>query len=79
MWRIGTQTNAVTDSFAVGAGPVGVTVGEGAVWVANSIDGTVSRIDPGKSAVDSIALGVPPGGVVAAYDAVWTSPGQSLR
>lgn len=79
LWRIGTQTNAVTDSFAVGAGAVGVTVGEGAVWVANSSDGTVSRVDPGKSAVDSIALGVPPGGVVAAYDAVWTSPGQSVR
>jgi DNA-binding beta-propeller fold protein YncE len=79
LWRIGTQTNAVTDSFAVGAGPVGVAVGEGAVWVANSSDGTVSRVNPGKSAVDSIALGVPPGGVVAAYGAVWTSPGQSVR
>jgi YVTN family beta-propeller protein len=36
----------VTDQIRVGDGPVDIAFGEGAVWVANSLDGTVSRIDP---------------------------------
>ena len=54
--RIGTRTNAITDSFAVGAGSSGVAVGEDAVWVANSVDGTVSRIGPDSA---TIVLGAP--------------------
>jgi class 3 adenylate cyclase len=77
--RIGTQTNAITDSFAVGAGPASVAVGEGAVWAANSIDGTVSRIDPDGGTTRTIALGAPVSGLVAAYGSVWTSPGQPVR
>lgn len=77
--RIGTQANAITDSFSVGAGPAAVAVGEGAVWVANSIDGTVSRIDSNEGTVGTIALGAAPRGVVAAYGRVWTSPGQPVR
>ena len=56
----------------------GVAVGEGAVWVANSVDGTVSRVDPGEHAT-TIALGAPPRGVVAAYGSIWTSPGEPVR
>jgi class 3 adenylate cyclase/DNA-binding beta-propeller fold protein YncE len=78
--RIGTQTNAITDSFTVGAGPASVAVGEGAVWVANSIDGTISRIDANKTTVATIPLGgAPVSGVVAEYGSVWTSPGQPVR
>jgi DNA-binding beta-propeller fold protein YncE len=77
--RIGTQTNAITDSFTVGAGPASVAVGEGAVWVANSIDGTVSRIDPDDAPVATIPLGAPLRGVVAAYGLIWTSPGDPVR
>jgi DNA-binding beta-propeller fold protein YncE len=79
LWRIGTQTNAITDSFTVGAGPASVAVGEGAVWVANSIDGTVSRIDSDDAPVATIPLGAPPRGVVAAYGLIWTSPGDPVR
>ena len=35
-----------TDPVRVGARPSGVAVGEGAVWVANAGDGTLTRIDP---------------------------------
>ena len=35
----------------VGSGPTAVAVGAGSVWVANSLDGTVSRIDPGSNQV----------------------------
>ena len=37
---------AATDPVRVGARPSGVAVGEGAVWVANAGDGTLTRIDP---------------------------------
>jgi streptogramin lyase len=36
----------VTASIRVGAGPIDVLAAEGAVWVANAAQGTVSRIDP---------------------------------
>ncbi|HEX2103772.1 MAG TPA: protein kinase [Solirubrobacteraceae bacterium] len=35
----------------VGAGPIALASGTGGVWVANSVDGTVSRIAPRKGAV----------------------------
>ena len=44
--RIDPASNSVTTSIPVGRGPAGIAVGLGSVWVANSVDGTVSRIDP---------------------------------
>ena len=44
--RIDPATNSVTTTIPVGRGPTGIAVGLGSVWVANSRDGTVSRIDP---------------------------------
>ena len=44
--RIDPATNAVVQTIQVGAGPAGIAVGAGAVWVLNALDGTVSRIDP---------------------------------
>ena len=76
LWQIETRTNAITQTFAVGAGPASVAVGEGGVWVANSIDGTVSRIGSNEA---TIPLGAPTRGVVAAYGGVWTSPGDPVR
>ena len=40
------RTSAVTTTIPVGQAPTGVAVGAGSVWVANSGDGTVTRIDP---------------------------------
>ena len=37
--------------ITVGNGPEAVAVGDGSVWVANSLDGTVSRIDPNSNVV----------------------------
>ncbi len=74
--RIGTRTNAITDSFTVGAGSSGVAVGQDAVWVANSADGSVSRIGTDSA---TVVLGVPVRGVVAAYGSIWTSPGDPVR
>ena len=40
------RTNQVIHDVAVGRSPVAIAFGEGAVWVANAGDGTVSRINP---------------------------------
>ena len=40
------ETNAVVDDIPVGNSPSSVAVGEGAVWVLNGDDRTVSRVDP---------------------------------
>ena len=45
--RLDPAADAVTATIIVGDMPFGIAVGEGAVWVANSGDGTVSRINPG--------------------------------
>ena len=37
--------------ISVGNGPSALAVGEGAVWVVNRHDGTLSRIDPATNAV----------------------------
>ena len=60
----------------VGNGPAGIAVGAGFVWVANSLDGTVSRIDPrqrGGRAQQTIRVGNQPVGVAAGEGAVWVA------
>ncbi len=74
--QIDPQSVAAAQTFPVGKGPSGVAVGEGAVWVANSRDGTVSRVGTQDGETKTISLGQTPGGIVAAYGAVWASPGD---
>ena len=58
----------------VGSGPAGITVTPGAVWVANSLDLTVSKIDPATGAVTATTgVGDGPSGIVATKDGVWVS------
>ena len=58
----------------VGAEPEGIAVGAGAVWVANTGDGTVSRIDPAtKKVVKTIDVGNRPVGIAVAADLVWVT------
>lgn len=45
--RIGADTNEVTVTLDVGDGAAGVSATDDAVWVANQVDDTVSRIFPG--------------------------------
>ena len=44
------ESGRITDRYSVGHSPGAVTAGGGSVWVANRLDGTVSRIerDPGR-------------------------------
>lgn len=57
-------TNQVVQTIQVGSDPTEVAAGAGAVWVANTGDGTVSRIDPRSGAVNkAIAVGPSPDGL----------------
>jgi YVTN family beta-propeller protein len=49
-------------------------VGEGAVWVTNYLDGTVSRIDPQRGrVVETIKVGPNPDRIAAGEDGVWVT------
>ena len=80
LWHIDSGGDTVLDSFAVGAGPSAVAVGdEGIVWVASSVDESVWRVDPKAESGERIGLGASPGGIVTFSERVWTSPGTPLR
>ena len=58
-------SDQVTASIHVGTGPTALADGFGSVWVANSLDGTVSRIDPHTNTVTATSRSATaPGGLV---------------
>jgi YVTN family beta-propeller protein len=60
------------DRVNVGDGPLGISLGEDAVWVGNVYDGTVSRIDPDTAGVvATIPVGPGPLTVAVGEGAVW--------
>ncbi|MGH3428904.1 MAG: hypothetical protein ACRDQZ_15285, partial [Mycobacteriales bacterium] len=63
----------------VGRGPNGITTGAGAVWVTNSLDGTVSRINPGSLTVTTYSVGNDPQGVVVIGKEVWVAASGSAQ
>ena len=66
--------NAIDGEIRVDAAPTGVARGEGAVWVTNTNDGTVSRIDPvTRSVRQTIAVGSSPSGIAVGAGAVWVA------
>jgi YVTN family beta-propeller protein len=64
------------DPGFAGTAPAAIAVGEGAVWVANSGDNTVTRISPGTgSAVGIYQVGRRPSGIAVGAGSVWTANG----
>ena len=57
---------------AVGNGPESIAVGEGATWVADTLDDTVSRVQPGGGRVAIPVNGIP-SGVATGFGLVWVS------
>ena len=58
--------------MTVGNGPSGVAFGEGAIWVTNSADGTVSRISPRASRVTkTFPAVIGASGVAVGFGRVW--------
>lgn len=81
LWIIDTQSDSVTpediavspvlgEPIGVGAEPVAVAAGNGAVWVANQLDQSLSRISVGLGSADApIELGFTPGAMAIDVEA----------
>jgi DNA-binding SARP family transcriptional activator/ABC-type branched-subunit amino acid transport system substrate-binding protein len=69
-------TGAVEDLVPLGTAPANVAVGEGAVWVLDANDRTVSRVDPARHGVDrTFSTGGTPTTLAAGAGAVWVGIG----
>jgi YVTN family beta-propeller protein len=69
---------AVADTIPVGSEPLALAVGGGGVWVTNSGDGTVTRIDPATGdAGRPIRVGERPAGVAIGGGSVWVADSGS--
>jgi len=65
----------ITAEYRVGHGPQAVAAGAGSVWVANRLDGTVSRIDRDEGIV-TIDVGGEPTGLAFGAGSLWVADGQ---
>ncbi|MFI5254261.1 MAG: ABC transporter substrate-binding protein [Candidatus Limnocylindrales bacterium] len=58
----------------VGGLPDGVAVANGSLWVANTTDGTVSRLDSATGrVVQTIHVGASPAGIASGFGAIWVA------
>src|SRR3954447_6689188 len=72
--RVDPSTSAVKARINVGNEPSGIAVGDGAVWVADDEDATVSRIDPDTNGVTAtVPVGRGASGIAVGDGAVWVA------
>lgn len=70
------SNNRVAASIDVGSRPVTVAAGDGAIWVGDARDGTVTRVDPTrKRAVNTIGVGAPVVDLAFGLGSVWAATG----
>jgi DNA-binding beta-propeller fold protein YncE len=69
--RVDAASNRLAETFPTGRLPLGIAVGFGAVWVANSRDGTVTRYDPSTADISTIRVGGTPVALATGEDGVW--------
>jgi DNA-binding SARP family transcriptional activator/streptogramin lyase len=75
--RIDLKTAKVVErAIPVGPLPIDVKVGEGAAWVTNGADASVSRINLGDLSVERIPVGGGPGPLAIAFGSVWIIAGR---
>jgi peptide/nickel transport system substrate-binding protein len=64
----------VVAQVPVAGRPAGIAVGEGAIWITDSVSGTLLRVDPDKKlVVDRIRVGAGPRGVAVGAGSVWVA------
>ena len=63
----------VTKRIRVGRAPKDIVVGLDSVWVANYLDGTISRIDPRTNRVDTFNVGPFPEHLAVGEGSVWVA------
>jgi len=66
----------ITAQYSVGHSPGAVTAGGGSVWVANRLDGTVSRIDRDRQ-IFTIPVGGAPAALAFGGGSLWVADGDS--
>jgi DNA-binding SARP family transcriptional activator/ABC-type branched-subunit amino acid transport system substrate-binding protein/DNA-binding beta-propeller fold protein YncE len=69
------RTGAPLAAIPLGTAPSNIAVGEGAIWVLDADDRTVSRIDPQERAVRTFSAGSTPTDLAAGAGAVWIGNG----
>ena len=69
--RIDPATRRIVARIRVGRGAAALAVGEGAVWVADSLDDAISRIDPRDNSVTTIPVGLAPVDIAAGGSGAW--------
>jgi virginiamycin B lyase len=71
--RVDLRSDKVVSTIPVGATPIFDTFGEGALWVANYDDDTVSVVSPGSPDAETIPLGTGCGplGIATGFGSVW--------
>ena len=80
LWRIRPASVGILGSAAIEPTPSAVAVAEdGAVWVASSTAGALSRYDPETNGVDPVDVGTTTRGLVSALGRIWTSPGAAAE
>jgi YVTN family beta-propeller protein len=75
--RIGPTSTTADDPITVGLHPRGIDVSADTVWVANTEDGDVTRIDLNGGEPERFEVGTLPRGVVVAFGSVWVTNGGS--
>jgi len=71
--------NRVVADVPVGGTPAAIAAGEGALWVLNADDQTVSRIDPATRGVKTFGTGGVPVDLAAGEGALWVGNGRRGR
>ena len=72
------STGRVVAEVPVGATPTAAAFGNGAVWVLNADDQTISRVDEVAKKVRTLAIGATPTDVAAGPHGVWVGNGGKL-
>jgi YVTN family beta-propeller protein len=71
-------TNQVVANVPVGGTPTSIAAGEGAIWVLNADDQTVSRVDPASATARSFGTGATPVDLAVGEGGVWIANGKRL-